>query len=359
LWQRGALRYLSLLHGKLREIIDLPPEVAAEDNRLKMLKIKEVRVSLNKDFLEIERLAVTVITDNYYNALRPDPPNGKRYRSFPGASIHAEHGFSCHLETRVNGKSHFFMFDYGLDCRGIINNMELLGIDPSKVDAFGLSHGHFDHWSGLTGVLKNSNQKIPRNTPLYLGEDTFAHRYSIRPGSQDLIDLSELKKEEIESTGMVRVVEVAEPTEVMPGCYLTGKIEHVTEYEQGSTALLIEKGDKLEQDLFPGEQAVVCNIKGKGLVILSGCAHAGIVNTVKHAQKITGIEKVHAVIGGFHLINAVPETISRTVEDMRSIMPDYIVPTHCTGFEAIILFASRMPKEFILNTAGTQYVFTA
>ena len=316
-------------------------------------------MSLNKDFLEIERLTVTVITDNYYDALRPDPPNGKRYRSFPGASIHAEHGFSCHLESVVNGRSYFFMFDYGLDCRGIINNMELLGIDPGKVDAFGLSHGDFDHWSGLIGVLKNSTQKIPQNTPLYLGEDTFAHRYSIRPGSQDLIDLSELKKEEIESTGIVRVVEVAEPTEVIPGCYLTGNIERITEYEHGSTALIIEKGGRLEQDHFPGEQALVCNIKGKGLVILSGCAHAGIVNTVKHAQKISGIKKIHALIGGFHLINAEPDVILLTVEDIRSITPDYIVPAHCTGFEAITRFASEMPEQFILNTAGTQYTFTA
>jgi len=336
-----------------------PPEVSAKDNRLKMLKIKEVRVSLNKDFLEIERLTVTVITDNYYDALRPDPPNRKRYRSFPGASIHAEHGFSCHLETVVNGRSYFFMFDYGLDCRGIINNMELLGIDPGKVDAFGLSHGDFDHWSGLIGVLKNSNQKIPQSTSLYLGEDTFAHRYSIRPGSQDLIDLSELKKEEIESAGIVRVVEVAEPTEVMPGCYMTGNIERTTEYEKGSPTLFIKRGDRLEQDYFPGEQAIVCNVKGKGIVVISGCAHAGIINTVRHAQKITGIQKVHAVIGGFHLVNASPEIIEKTVADMQAIAPDYIIPAHCTGFEAIVTFAEKMPEQFILNTAGTQYTFTA
>ena len=155
------------------------------------------------------------------------------------------------------------------------------------------------------------------------------------------------------------MVEVAEPTEVIPGCYLTGNIERITEYEHGSTALIIEKGGRLEQDHFPGEQALVCNIKGKGLVILSGCAHAGIVNTVKHAQKISGIKKIHALIGGFHLINAEPDVILLTVEDIRSITPDYIVPAHCTGFEAITRFASEMPEQFILNTAGTQYTFTA
>ena len=101
------------------------------------------------------------------------------------------------------------------------------------------------------------------------------------------------------------------------------------------------------------------NLKGKGLVVLSGCAHAGIVNTVKQSQKCAGIQKIHAVLGGFHLINAKPEIIQRTVSDIKAMKPDYVVPTHCTGFEAILAFAKEMPGEFNLNTAGTQYTFTA
>jgi 7,8-dihydropterin-6-yl-methyl-4-(beta-D-ribofuranosyl)aminobenzene 5'-phosphate synthase len=305
-------------------------------------------------FLAVDRLSLTVVTDNYYDALRPDPPIGKRFRAFPGASIHAEHGFSCHLETVSNGESHFFMFDYGLDSLGIINNMALLGIDPGMVDAFGLSHGHFDHWSGLLAMLGRASPGIH----LYVGEEVFARRFSRRPGSDDLIDLGRLEKEGIERQGIAEIVEAREPVEVIPGCYLTGKIERVTDYEQGSPNLIIQRGGTFEQDYFPGEQAVVCNVKGKGLVILSGCAHAGIVNTVKHAQHLTGIEEVHAVIGGFHLINAAPDRIEKTVSDMKHIAPDYIIPAHCTGFEAIALVASEMSEQFILNTAGTRYVFS-
>ena len=88
-----------------------------------------------------------------------------------------------------------------------------------------------------------------------------------------------------------------------------------------------------------------------------GCAHPGIVNTVKHVQKITGVQKVHAVVGGFHLVVSKPETVQKTVSDIKAMSPDYIVPTHCTGFEPIILFQKEMPKQFILNTAGTKYVF--
>ena len=99
------------------------------------------------------------------------------------------------------------------------------------------------------------------------------------------------------------------------------------------------------QETFIGEQAVVFNAKGKGLVVLSSCAHRGIVNTVKHAQKMTGIEKVHAIIGGCHLINAKPEVILKTVADIKAINPDYIVPTHCTGFEAITPLPERCPSS--------------
>jgi 7,8-dihydropterin-6-yl-methyl-4-(beta-D-ribofuranosyl)aminobenzene 5'-phosphate synthase len=304
-------------------------------------------------FSAVDKLTLTIVADNYYDALRPDPPMGKRFRVFPGASIHAEHGFSCHLETVSNGRSSFFMFDYGLDSLGIIKNMELLNIDVGRIDAFGLSHGHFDHWSGLSTILGRACQGIH----LYVGEEAFARRFSRRPGSDDLIDLGRLEKEAIERQGIAEIVEVREPLEAIPGCYLTGEIERVTDYEQGSPNLVIQKGGTFERDYFPGEQAVVCNVKGKGLVILSGCAHAGIVNIVKHAQKISGIEKVHAVIGGFHLVNAAPEIIGKTVSDIKAIAPDYIIPAHCTGFEAITHLATAMPEQFILNTSGTRYVF--
>ena len=111
-------------------------------------------------------------------------------------------------------------------------------------------------------------------------------------------------------------------------------------------------------ETFVGEQSVVLTLKGKGLVVLTGCAHLGVVNTVKHAQKITGITKVHAILGGFHLIGAKEELIRRTVDDIKAMAPDYVVPMHCTGFEAVVVFAREMPDQFILNTSGTRYNFS-
>jgi len=307
---------------------------------------------------EVDRVTVWVLTDNYYDALRPDSKITKRYRVVPGKSIHAEHGLAYYVETVVNGKASACMFDYGLDPLGVMNNIALLGLDVGKANAFSLSHGHFDHWMGAVSILKQNQSRIAGGTPFYVGEEAFARRYSLRPGTTEAADIGQLRKEDIEALGL-KVVEVKNPLQIIPGAYFTGNIERVTTYEKVPPSLLIKRGEKPEPDDFRGEQALFFNVKGKGLVVLSGCAHAGIVNTVKHAQKIAGTDKIHAVMGGFHLINAKPAVIQNTVADIKAMKPDHVVPTHCTGFEAIVAFSREMPNEFIINTAGTQYTFTA
>lgn len=306
---------------------------------------------------EIDQLKIIVITDNYCDALRPDPSAGMRYRTAPGQSIHAEHGLSYYVETTVSGKSCGFMFDYGLDPQGVMNNMALLGIDLARTTAFGLSHGHFDHWGGLTGILRDNRSRIAKETPLYVGEEVFAHRHSQPPGSTELRDLGRLDREQIEQLRIVDVVETLHPLEVIPGGYLTGRIERTVDYETDNQTLFIERNGRIEVDDFRGEQALFFKVKGKGLVVLSGCAHVGIINTVKYAQKLTATERVYGIIGGFHLINAGPKKIGQVIEAMKDIAPDHIIPTHCTGFEAIMSLAREMPRQFTLNTAGTTYIF--
>jgi 7,8-dihydropterin-6-yl-methyl-4-(beta-D-ribofuranosyl)aminobenzene 5'-phosphate synthase len=207
-------------------------------------------------------------------------------------------------------------------------------------------------------ILKQNQTRIAKETPFYVGDEVFHRRYSLRPGTNEAMDIGQLRKEDIEALGL-KVKEVKTPTQIIPGAYFTGNIERVTAYEKVPPSLLIKRGEKPEPDDFRGEQAFFFNLKGKGLVVLSGCAHAGIVNTVKQAQKVTGIPRIHAIMGGFHLTNAKPEIIQRTVADIKDLKPEYIVPTHCTGFEAISAFAKEMPGEFVLNTAGTRYTFTA
>ena len=318
--------------------------------------LNNVMAQTGRGVTEVDKLTVWVLTDNYYDANRADIKNTKRYRSMPGKSIHAEHGISYYIETLVSGKASTCMYDFGLDPVGVLNNIALLGIEVGKTNAFSLSHGHYDHYTSAASILKQNQSHIAGGTPFYVGEEAFAHRFALRSGAKEPTDLGQLKKEDIEACGL-KVVEVKGPVESVPGAYFTGNIERVTTYEKVPQTFLVKRGENLEPDTFPGEQALFFKVKGKGLVVLSGCAHAGIVNTIKQAQKVADTNRIHAVMGGFHLINAKPEIIRSTVSDIKAMKPDVIVPAHCTGFEAIVAFSREMPGEFVMNTAGTKYTF--
>ena len=307
---------------------------------------------------EVDKLTIWVLADNYFDSNRKDNDITKRYRAKPGKSMHAEHGLSYYIETVIGEKTSTCMFDYGLDPVGVMNNIALLGLDVGKTNAFSLSHGHYDHYTSAVSIIKQNQARITAGTPFYVGEEAFAQRYSLRPGATEPTDLGQLKREDIEALGL-KVIETKTAVEIVPGAYFTGNIERVTSYEKVPASLQIKRGETIEHDTFPGEQAVFFNVKGKGLVVLSGCAHCGIVNTVKQAQKNAGTDKVHAIMGGFHLINEKPELIQTVVAAIKAMKPDYIVPTHCTGFEAIVAFSKEMPNEFVMNTAGTQYTFVA
>lgn len=307
---------------------------------------------------EADKIVITFITDNYYDQIRPDEKIARRHRpprSVLDGALHAEHGLAYHVETVVAGRLHAFLFDFATDVQGVKRNLDLLGIDFKGLQALALSHDHFDHQAALVGILEAKSDEIPDGIPFYVGERFFQGTYWRTPAGH-VMDLLGLNKEDVERLALVRIVEVREPTPVVPGAFSTGRIEQVTEYERIPPFFVAKEGDQFVPEDFIGEQAMVLNAKGKGLVVLSGCAHRGIVNAVKQAQAMTGIEKVHAIIGGFHLTGAGPDVIRRTIADIKAIRPDYVVPAHCTGFEAIAAFAREMPDQFILNTAGTRYV---
>jgi 7,8-dihydropterin-6-yl-methyl-4-(beta-D-ribofuranosyl)aminobenzene 5'-phosphate synthase len=299
---------------------------------------------------EAEKITITSIIDNYSESTRPSYKIANRSRG----NLYAEHGLSCHIESVVDGRSHSLLFDFGRTFHGFNSNIDTLKIDFDKLEALALSHGHNDHWGGFVEILKSRKEKIPKGIPLYVGEEAFAES-----GQGERVAHRPPKKEDIESLGLVEVIEIKDPTPIVPGAYLTGRIEKVTDYEKVDPGRWVKIGDNREPENFIGEQSVVLNLEGKGLVVVTGCGHVGVVNTVKHAQKITGVRKVHAIMGGFHLTGAKEELIRRTVADIKAMTPDYIMPMHCTGFEATGVFAKEMPDQFILNTVGTRYIFSS
>ena len=232
-----------------------------------------------------------------------------------------------------------------------------MDIDLARVRAFGLSHGHFDHWGGLLEILRRNWSETPKGIPLYVGQEAFAHRYSRTPDRGRLRDLGRLDRTEISRMGLAEIVVVREPLGGHPQSMSPGKIGRMVEYETDNQMLLIERDGRIEVDDFRGEQALFFRVKGEGLVVLSGCAHTGIINTVRQAQRLAGVEDVYAVIGGFHLVNAAPKRINLVVEAFKALAPDHVIPTHCTGFEATMTLCREMPEQCTLNTAGTTYVF--
>jgi 7,8-dihydropterin-6-yl-methyl-4-(beta-D-ribofuranosyl)aminobenzene 5'-phosphate synthase len=330
---------------------------------------------------EVEKLKIVILADNYFLSTPSTNSLLTRYTVGPNVSIHAEHGLSYYIETVIGGKSHAFLFDYGLDFDGIKKNMNLLEIDLAKVEAFGLSHGHYDHFGNLVAMLRYYGEqaglihgkrydhwsdqasthhggrgKHYEKIPLYLGPETFNHRYAKRADGS-ISDFGALNRQEIEELDFVDIIENTDPTPIVPGGYLTGTVEKVTDFEKIPASSLIERDGQIVVDDFKGEQGLVFHVKGKGLVVLSSCAHVGIVNTVMHAQKITGVEKVHAVMGGFHLMTAKKPLVDRTIAEIKQIAPDFIVPMHCSGFEAAAAFYREMPSQCIFNTVGAKYSF--
>ncbi len=308
-----------------------------------------------------DRVRITVIIDNFYDGLLMPGKNMQRHSFLdPRAQgvtrlppyLSAEHGLACCIEISAAGRKSKLLMDFGLTADGAARNLAALGTDLSQVEAAVLSHGHFDHYGGLEKVIG----MVPGNgkpLPLYVGKEAFLSRYICTPGKK--LELGRLDPERAESAGC-EIREISQPAEILPGVLVIGPIPRVTEFEQGSPALMVDRNGSIEQDDFAGELSLSFNVAGKGLVVLTACAHAGIVNTVKRAVEITGVEKVYAVLGGFHLSGAPEDKINKTVAQLAGMMPELIAPMHCTGFQALKEFSQAMPGSFVLYSAGTQYI---
>jgi 7,8-dihydropterin-6-yl-methyl-4-(beta-D-ribofuranosyl)aminobenzene 5'-phosphate synthase len=304
---------------------------------------------------ELERVEVTVLVDNYTDLLLlQSTPVVKRPAVLPPNAFLAEHGFSCLIKT-VDVEEHLFLMDVGISGTCLLHNAQLLKSDLSKAEALILSHGHFDHCWALREILP----KIPKGIPIILHPDAFLSRRFNLPALKIEVPMPSPPDENMLREAGMEVRKIREDSTMAGGRLLVlGEIERVTEFEKGMPGMEAEISGQWVKDPFSDDRGVAVKVKNKGLVIIGGCSHAGIINTVKHTQKVTGAPKVHAILGGFHLTGPMMEpVIGPTIEEMKKFGPDYIVPTHCTGWRAINQFSKEMPEQFILNTVGTTYIF--
>lgn len=323
----------------------------------------------------VTQISITLLMDNVIDMLLPKsphvhrPPPGKDGKFLP--SPIAEHGFSALIETEVyNSNSentgsvqrNTFLFDAGTSENGVIFNADLFGIDFNSINAIILSHGHFDHFTGLQSVAK----RISRPVKLYAHPDAFLKRWDIFSDGTKLINPI-LDQNALERLGLI-VQKNDGPSGLPEQMYdddpyliVSGQIPRETSYEKGFPPQYAEVEGKglIHDPLIKDDQALVVNIEDKGLVIISGCGHAGIINTINYAKKLGGTEKIHAVIGGFHLSGALYEdAIEPTITALQDdVDPDYIIPCHCSGWKAVNTIIQHMPQKFMQPSVGTRFVF--
>lgn len=303
---------------------------------------------------EADKLEVTVLVDNYTDALLLQGTDVvKRPLTRPPNLPLAEHGLSCLLKVYAGSEEHAVLMDAGVSANCFLHNLDVLKIDFSKVESVVLSHGHFDHFGGLMKFLDS----VRRSISLVLHPDAFLERRINIPGI-GAADMPTLDEAALKKTGAV-LRKVKEASTLASDLILvSGKVERVTDFEKGFPWAEAKINDNWVVDPFHDDQGIAVKVKGKGLVVIGGCSHAGIINTVKHVQKVARTSKVHAVLGGFHLTGPIFEPIiGPTIEEIEKIGPDFVVPLHCTGWKAINQFAENMPEQFVLNTVGTTYVF--
>lgn len=271
------------------------------------------------------------------------------------ASILAEHGFSALITTTASGKTHTLLFDFGFSEDGAAQNAQTLGVDMREVEAAVLSHGHSDHTGGLQ---KLSSLIGRRDIPLIVHPSAFKSPRYLKLGEDFKINFPKLTREMIKDAGF-SVIETDLPSLLLDETILfLGEIPRRTDFEKGFPIAHWQKDGKEQWDAIEDDTSIVMNLKDKGLVIISGCAHAGIVNTVHQAMEVTGIDKVHAVMGGFHLSGPLFEAIiDRTSQELQKVHPAYVIPMHCTGRKAIMAMEKQMPGQFILNMSGTKLTF--
>lgn len=321
--------------------------------------------------VEANRVEILTVIDNVSDVLLPSTAVARRMgvgregQPLPRLEAHlleegyaadlpfAEHGLSFLVTVFAGEQRHSLLFDTGSTVNGLVHNLRAMGVNPREIETIVFSHGHFDHTMGLSSLV----QELSPLPPLMVHPDCWLKRRVAVPGQQPR-ELPTTSRERVGAAGF-ELIEQRQPSLLFEGALLvTGEIERTTPFEQGFPIhQALRDGVWVPDPLILDDQALVVNVRGRGLAVITGCGHAGVVNTVLHARNITGIERVYAVIGGFHLATSPLETVVwPTIEALAGFAPEVIVPAHCTGWRATHAIAAAFPDAFVQGSVGTRYV---
>jgi len=262
-----------------------------------------------------------------------------------------EFGLSLLVEAERHGAELRLLVDTGLTSKPLLHNMKLLDVDPSKIEYIFLTHCHYDHTGGLGGVTEKTRKGIE----IVAHPEIFRRCYVVRQNMRYIGVPERSGRSTVEANGGSWLLS-REPFAFMPGVMTTGEVQRVTGYEPLEN-VHIEVDGEMVQDPELDDVSLIVNVAGRGLVIISGCSHAGIVNIMKQAKRITGVEKIIGVIGGFHLRVANEEQLSKTVDELDAA--ETVCAGHCTGFEAMKRISDQMGERFTLLQCGTVIEFVA
>jgi 7,8-dihydropterin-6-yl-methyl-4-(beta-D-ribofuranosyl)aminobenzene 5'-phosphate synthase len=317
----------------------------------------------------VDGVTVTTLVDNVSDALLTDQGPAKRLplgsRTAPrlpaaflesGSTVdapRAEHGFSAMITLIKGGRERRVLFDAGLTPDGVAGNMRRMSLDPKEIEAIVLSHGHFDHTTGLDGLVRVLGRA---NLPVTIHPEFWSRR-RIAVAGREPTELPSTSKSALVGAGF-EVIEERQPSFLLDHSLLiTGEVDRTVEFERGFPPHeALHDGKWLPDPLILDDQAAVLHVRDRGLVVITGCGHAGIVNILRYARKLTGVEQVYAVIGGFHLNGpAFEPIIPATCAALLEVAPRVLVPAHCTGWRATHALAAAMPDAFIQNSVGTRF----
>jgi 7,8-dihydropterin-6-yl-methyl-4-(beta-D-ribofuranosyl)aminobenzene 5'-phosphate synthase len=260
----------------------------------------------------------------------------------------AEHGLSLLISFFENGVEREILLDTGQSGDVLVHNLNTLGISLDRLRAIVISHGHYDHIGGISGLLRF----LGRPTQVILHPDIWGPRINTKPHTRNIG--TKLTFEEIERQGG-KIFASSAPVFLNEQLLTTGTIPR-KEVEERNHSLQRIINNKLVNDEIIDDLALILNLGPRGLFILTGCCHAGIINTIKHAIQVTGNNKIKGVIGGLHLHDADEERLSKTADYLKEIKPDLIVPLHCSGLKESFYLQQFIGPSVVFSGVGDEIV---
>jgi len=262
-----------------------------------------------------------------------------------------QHGISFLLEGRRGENTRRILVDVGQNSSALLSNMRMMNVSMPVIDAIVITHCHYDHTQGIVAMLREMGK---REVPVIAHSDIFRMHFVIQPYLRHVGIMQSDSKEEIEKAGG-RLFLGKAPLEIMPGIMTTGEVRRQTDFEEVGIELKTIENGRVGDDQMLDDISVIANIRGKGLVIVTGCGHSGIVNIVRQAMELAGCDQIEGVVGGLHLVDAPDARRRRTVEELSKLNAKWICAGHCTGFKAQVELYLALGERFSPLHTGMRF----